>query len=381
MEAAPQAIRLSEFNSQKFRFWSFVAMFLLVYVHGYNLNISYLQPWTIPGEPLTFTTFFEYFVSNGILRFRIPMLFIISGYLYAMHDYRPYGQRTRKRLRTLLAPYLIWSAFGLLFTWVLEIIPYTNQFVANSHIVQIDDQRMLLHDYEWYEILFRWIILPVPYQLWFIRVLLIYNIAYPAIRWCTNHRIWKWVFFGIALLMWLATAGFVFFEGEGLLFFSLGIWINKNSFNIDKPAKWLNPIWWGIIFIVFSIMKTWLAFEGEPLIGNAVYPVLAIMHKIVILSGLIAAWYGCDALVRWCMSKKWFVWLAAFSFMIYVFHAPLVAYATNAAFAEIAHYQLYRLTTFIFLPLVIITLAVIIGAIIRKTMPSVYSILTGGRGF
>jgi fucose 4-O-acetylase-like acetyltransferase len=376
-----QPIRLSEFNSQKFRFWSFVAMFLLVYVHGYNLNISYLQPWTNPGEPLTFTTFFEYFVSNGILRFRIPMLFIISGYLYAMHDYRPYGQRTRKRLRTLLAPYLIWSAFGLLFTWVLEIIPYTSQFVANSHIVQIDDQRMLLHDYEWYEILFRWIILPVPYQLWFIRVLLIYNIAYPAIRWCIKNPIGKWAFFGIALLMWLTTAGFIFFEGEGLLFFSLGVWMNKTSFNIDKPAKWLNPNWWGIIFIVFSIVKTWLAFEGEPLIGNSVYPVLAIMHKIVILSGLIAAWYGCNTLVRWCMSKKWFTWLTAFSFMIYVFHAPLVAYATNAIFTEIAHYHLYRFTTFIFLPLAIISLAVILGAILRKTMPSVYSILTGGRGF
>ncbi len=43
---------LSAFNSQKFRFWSFISMALLVFVHGYNLNQGYLQPWTIPGEPL-----------------------------------------------------------------------------------------------------------------------------------------------------------------------------------------------------------------------------------------------------------------------------------------------------------------------------------------
>ena len=155
-------------------------MFLLVFVHGYNLHERYMQPWTIPGESLTFTAFTEYFLANGIFRFRIPMLFIISGFLYALHDYRPYKERTNKRLRTLLLPYLIWSAVGFAFTYVLELFPYGEHFIANSHIVQIDDQRMLLHDYHWYEMLFRWILLPVPYQLWFIRVLLIYNVAYPA---------------------------------------------------------------------------------------------------------------------------------------------------------------------------------------------------------
>ena len=68
---------LSHFNSQKFRFWSFVSMVLLVFVHGYNLKESYMQPWTMPGEPLSFTTFTEYWLANGLFSFRIPMLFII----------------------------------------------------------------------------------------------------------------------------------------------------------------------------------------------------------------------------------------------------------------------------------------------------------------
>jgi hypothetical protein len=87
---------LSDFVSKKFRFWSFVSMVLLVFVHGYNLDIRYMQPWTIPGEPLNITSFTEYFLANGIFRFRIPMLFIISGYLYALHDQKPYKQWTTK---------------------------------------------------------------------------------------------------------------------------------------------------------------------------------------------------------------------------------------------------------------------------------------------
>ena len=140
---------VSDFNSLKFKFWSFVSMFLLVFVHGYNLHERYMQPWTIPGESLTFTTFTEYFLANGIFRFRIPMLFIISGFLFALHDYRPYKERTNKRLRTLLIPFLIWSAVGLVFTYFPELFPYSRDLVSRSNIVRIDDQRVLLHDYHW----------------------------------------------------------------------------------------------------------------------------------------------------------------------------------------------------------------------------------------
>lgn len=380
MELAPLPRTVSDFNSRKFRFWSFVSMFLLVFVHGYNLHIRYMQPWTLPGEPLTFTTFTEYFLANGIFRFRIPMLFIISGFLFALHDDRPYGQRTKKRLRTLLLPYLIWSAVGFGMTYLFELFPYTRHLVETSNIVRIDDQRALLHDYRWYESLVRWILIPVPYQLWFIRVLLIYNIAYPAIRWCVTHRIAKWVFFGIAFLMWLGTMGFVLIEGEGLLFFSLGVWMQKTSFNIDLPSRGLKPLWWGTAFIVLAAVKTVLAFIGQPVLGNWIIPVLIILHKLVVLSGLIAAWYGCNTLVDWCMKRKWFVWLSAFSFMIYAMHAPVVAYAIEALFGVVTRVPYYRMLSFIFLPLALITLIVATGALLRKIWPGLYGILTGGRG-
>jgi len=368
---------LSAFNSQKFRFWAFISMFLLVFVHGYNLNQGYLQPWTIPGEPLTATTFTEYWLANGIFRFRIPMLFIISGYLFAMTDFKPYRQRSAKRVRTLLYPYLIWSAVGLLLTFVLELFPYSRNIVSETHMMQINETRTLLHQYHWYEVLARWIFFPVSYQLWFIRVLLIYNLAYPAIRWCVTHRVAKWIFFSIAFLLWLSTAGFVLIEGEGLLFFSLGIWMQKTNFNIDEPNKWLRPVSWFIVFMVLSITKTVLAFQVP---FNGIEPVLIVMHKLVVLSGLISAWYGCNALVKWCMNKSWFVWLSAFSFMIYVLHAPLVVYATKALFMQIRHWHAYRMITFTVLPLCLIVLAVITGALLRRLLPALYSFVTGGRG-
>jgi fucose 4-O-acetylase-like acetyltransferase len=369
---------LTAFNSQKFKFWAFVSMVLLVFVHGYNLNQGYLQPWTMPGEPLTVTTFTEYWLSNGLFRFRIPMLFIISGYLFALSDNKPYKERAGKRVKTLLYPYLIWSAFGLLLSFVLELFPFSKNVVAETHMMQLDENRMLLHQYHWYEVIARWIFFPVSYQLWFIRVLLIYNLAYPALRWCVTHKIAKPVFFTIAILFWLSTGGLILIEGEGLLFFSLGIWMQKTNFNIDTPNKWLQPKLWCVVFIALSVIKTLLAFAAY---FKGIEPVLLILHKLTVLSGLICAWYGCNALVKFCMDKKWFAWLSAFSFMIYVLHAPLVVYATKAIFMQIPHWYNYRMFTYIVLPLSLIAVAVIIGAVLRRLLPKVYGFVTGGRGF
>ncbi|MEI7662119.1 MAG: hypothetical protein WCK34_07975, partial [Bacteroidota bacterium] len=105
-----------------------------------------------------------------------------------------------------------------------------------------------------------------------------------------------------------------------------------------------------------------------------------IMHKLVIFSGLVTAWYGCNGMVEWFMNRRWFVWLSSFAFIIYAMHAPLVAYATDAVFLCVGQIPHYRMLTFIFLPLVIIALAVGTGALLRRLWPEFYGVLTGGRG-
>ena len=355
-------------------------MFLLVFVHGYNLELRYLEPFTVPNEPLTPTGFVEYFLANGIFRFRIPMLFAISGYLFALHDDQPHGQRVKKRLKTLLAPYLLWSAYGIGMTYALELIPFTREMIADSHVVQIDNTRILIHGYYWYEILARWIFFPVSYQLWFIRVLLIYNLAYPLIlRWVTGNRSQR-IFFPIVFLLWLGSFGFIFMEGEGLLFFSLGVLLQKRNFSLDSPTEWLNPAIWGIVFVICAAAKTWLAFAGQPLIGNWVFIALILLHKTTVVSGLIACWFGLDPVVRWFMKRNWFVWLSSFSFMIYAMHAPFVAYFISPVIEALQPMAAARLATFVILPLAIITVCVIVGWLLRTLAPKAYGLLTGGRG-
>jgi fucose 4-O-acetylase-like acetyltransferase len=374
----PMPVGLDLFLSRKIRVWLFASMVMLLFVHGYNLNWRYLQPFSIVQEPLTVTTFLEYFFSNGLFRFFIPMLFAISGYLYAAKDDRPYGKTIAKRFRTLVVPYLFWSAMGLLFTYILESTAYGRGVVETTHLMTMSHNRILLHDYSWYDWLLRWILLPVPYQLWFLRVLFVYCLIYPALRWCVLH--YPLVFFVCCVLFWISNIDFILWEGEGLLFFSLGIWIRKTGFNILLPNRWTRPLPWGIVFVTLTVIKTFLAFEAQPVLGQWVFPLLLLLHKMVVASGLIAAWFGLDKWVIWSMGKSWFEWLLPFSFMIYVMHAPLVAYAINAIFPLVQRVPHYRLLVYLFLPMALLTVCVGCAALLRSTVPRLYAVATGGRG-
>jgi membrane-bound acyltransferase YfiQ involved in biofilm formation len=115
--------------------------------------------------------------------------------------------------------------------------------------------------------------------------------------------------------------------------------------------------------------------------GDTVFPLLILLYKIVVFSGFIAAWYGSDRLVRWCMKRPWFVWLSAFSFIIYALHAPLVAYAINAIFPLVQHVYEYRLFTYLFLPVGLLVFCAGAGMMLRGIFPKLYAVLTGGRGF
>jgi fucose 4-O-acetylase-like acetyltransferase len=372
---------ISSFTSQKIKCWTFIAIVMVVIVHSYNLTDRYLQPWTTPGDALTATSFIEYFISNGITRFIMPLLFCISGYLFSMRDFRPRRQVVKSRLRTIGIPFIFWSAFGIALVYVLELFPYTRSLVAGSQVVQISNDRLLIHDYHWYEILLRWLLVPASYQLWFLQVLLVYNLCYPAMRWCIMHKTARWIFFTIAALLWFATFGGVIIDGEGMLFFSIGIWMQKNNFDIETPGRRLKPLAWGIAFILLCTGKTWLAFNPQSLSPLNAWPLLLIMHKLSQLSGLIAVWYGGNSVVRICMGQRWFVWLTGFSFIIYVMHTPAVAIFINAVFSLLHYGNNYRMLSFILLPLMAIAACVIIGWLLRSIFPKTYSLLTGGRGF
>lgn len=366
---------ISAFLSQKFRFWAFISMVLLVFVHGYNLEQRYLEPFTLISEPLRFTTFFEYFTANGIFRFRIPMLFAISGYLFALGDTKSHRERIQSRFRSLFVPYVLWSIIGLGLTFILE------QFATTQGAVRAADLSQPIREYAWDNYLFRILLHPIPFQLWFIRVLLVYNLAYPLLlRLSTRFpKIW---FSCIGVIWLIIPIHLGFLEPEGLFFFSLGIWLQKRGFDIETRPAFFRPILWGSAWILVTGAKTLTAFyaPSDALAQPQFFMGLMVAHRMCEGLGLAVAWFGMDTLVRWSMNKEWFRWSSAFSFMIYALHVPLVNYLLHPAFQLWSGFPLYRLQLYFLLPFAVITFCIGVGALLRRFAPPVYRVLTGGRG-
>lgn len=364
--------------SQKFRFYSFISIALLLFVHGYNLNDTYLHPYSTVTEPMTFTTWFEYFLANGILRFRIPLLFLISGYIYALQDNKSYGERTKKRFITLMIPFFIWSAIGLAITFLWQQYPVTAQAVSDAKLDQMGDNRPYT-EIGWWGIFTRWVLTPVSFQLWFIRVLFIYNILYPFLKWILKKYALAW--FIITFCLFFIDFNVMYLvEGQGLFFFSMGIWIQKNNFPIERQPRWFSITLAWLFFVGCSVIKTFMAFELEPHSAATLWT-LAILYAASIVAGIMAIWYGCDKLVTWLMQKKWFRWSTSFAFIIYSMHVPLVFYLTRLFYIYINDFTYYRLLTYFLAPAITLLICIGVGALLRKLLPRIYKVMTGGRGF
>jgi fucose 4-O-acetylase-like acetyltransferase len=367
---------ISRFLSQKFRFYTFLCIALLLFVHGYNLNEAYLQPSTTVREQLTFTTWFEYFMANGILRFRIPLLFIISGYIYAMKDKAPYGTLVKKRAVTLIIPYLLWSAIGLLVTYLWQQYPVSARAVSEAGIDQVGDNRSY-GEIGWGGIFFRWLRAPIAFQLWFILALFLYNALYPLIKWLVIKYPFPW--FAFVFFLWVVQFSFLFVDGSGLLFFSVGILLQKTNINLEKKPEWLSMYIAWLLFIGFSFIKTFMAFELEPYTGLT-YWVMNILHDGSVLAGIVAVWFGADKLVKLCMRRRAFVWTSSFSFFIFGLHVPLVIYLTRLLFMYGSDLPNYRLIIYLLAPVITLSFCILAGAVTRKFVPRFYYLLTGGRG-
>lgn len=362
--------------SQKFRFLTFACIFLLAYVHGYNLHDTYLRPYSTVNEPVTVTTFFEYLLANGLLRFRIPLLFLISGYLYAHYDDLPYGQRIRKRFTTLLVPYLLWSALALLLTFALQQHPYTAAVVKAAAVDQLGDNRPYT-EIGWRGILWRWLLNPPAYQLWFIFVLFVYNLLYPLIRWVLLRAAWFWL--PVCFLLWFTYFNMGFIEGQGLFFFSMGAFIRLRHYSIEKPPRWYSEGLAWIFFVGVCVIKTFMAFE-LPHHVPATWYTLSVLYNLAILAGIMAVWFSSSRLAAWCMRQPWCKTLSGYSFFMYGMHIPLLAYVATWLEQTAGHLAYFRLSSYLLLPAAMMLLCVGTARLLRRYLPTLYGWLAGGRG-
>lgn len=112
-------ITMTPFLSQKIKLLSLISIILVLYIHsGFH---DY--PNEIQGMPFNFKL--QDFISGKIGRCAVPLFYAISGYLFFLNlnNKNILWAKIKKRIMTLVVPYIIAALFFPCFYIIVSLIP------------------------------------------------------------------------------------------------------------------------------------------------------------------------------------------------------------------------------------------------------------------
>lgn len=358
---------MNKYLSDKLRVLSFILMILVVLLHSYKPVINF------NSESLDlrsgFSFFFQLFFSEGIARIAVPLFFFISGYLFFLKlngNAAGFLLKYRKRAKSLVLPYLLWSAWGLVFYMILQLVPrsghfFTGEFIANYSTVKLLNTLFLN---------------PIPYQLWFLRDLIVLVAIAPLIYWILKYSGTMVILLLFIIWLGLFEFNFVIFRNESIFFFCLGasICITKSTILLKKldQAQYLAATF---LWITTVALKTILIYQGS---GQTI--VIVQLGKLSILTGLIAIWSLYDMIMK---NKKQpgntLFGLSAFTFFIFGFHEPMLTLIQKGMFHIMGATEITATVNYIMAPAITVLIGILSGRFLKSHIPRFYGLITGGR--
>lgn len=353
---------MSKYLSRKIKFVSVFAMFAIVFVNSYNYGNGFLRPDSPTRHGLDPAEMFEYFFSNGMFAFAVPIFFIFSGFLLFIkyeNTVSGYFNKIQKRIFPLLVPYVIWAVISGAAVVIL------------SNFKNFKDISFIKGNLYSLDKLYMYLINPPAFQLWFLRQVMLLTVLAPLLYVLIKYtKAFILIPFGA---LWLFNFDFIinsqalFYFSIGAAFAILGKWRDFARKDNRIPAAIFAVLWIGA-----SFANMYLA----ALTKNTV--AINIVHKITEVVGICGMWLVFDHIVKYIASKKGMLLASAHLFFVFVLHEPLLHISYQMALIPdntgMSHFVLY-----ICLPISIIAVCMIVSMVLRKIARPVHKILTGGR--
>lgn len=344
---------MNQYLSDKIKILSFFSIILVLYIHSGFHDYSH----EILGMP--FNHYLQNFISEMIGRCAVPLFFTISGYLFFMKVEKGINSiftKMKKRVRTLLIPYVVAALFFPLFFLLIQIIPGTDKFINGG--VDFSGKSI-------------WEIIvsvffdngggsPMAFQLWFLRDLIMIVAISPIIYFVSKY------IHPIIIIVILIALSVTFFE---IRFFYSLFWFVLGSLFLDKFPK----VSWWIHFAFLALCLIELFVEG-PLWNYFKIPIVAV--------GLVSIWNLYDVIVGGNFSLKNYPKLTlfcGFTFFIYLFHEPVLNIIRKVLVIPFGHNSFSFAFSYLLSPWVFVSIAIPVGIMLKKYLPCVYSFCTGNR--
>ncbi|MFD2963936.1 MULTISPECIES: acyltransferase family protein [Olivibacter] len=352
---------MNKFLSEKLVVISFISILLVVFLHAYGPDVTLKSN----SGSLGFFYLLQLFLSQVIARIAVPSFFFVSGYLFFINYYpnkRSYIDKLRKRVKSIVLPYLLWSVFSFAIFYVLQSLPPFSRFFSKD----------LLTSYSLEQIVGRIILRPIAYQLWFLKDLFLLCIISPALYFLTKKSYGIWIV--ILAFFWSLNYSFFYIVRiESLLFFSSGslfaIYFKHVLVKTNDNSLFTKSIL--LIWIILSGLNSYFIGAGTSNEG------ITLLYKLGIIVGMLSLWNLYDLLYAKNLIKQFSFF--SNSFFIYVFHEPVLTMIKKGLMSVFGVTSISKFCVYLIAPVSTIVIGVFLAFFIKKKYPKVYGFITGGR--
>ncbi|MCM1135276.1 MAG: acyltransferase family protein [Clostridium sp.] len=339
--------KIDENMSQRITIVKFIFMIMVVFIHS-DATPELPYKLYIPS----YVSNIKSFITDGICSMAVPGFFLISGMLLGSKEFT-WAENMKKKVRSILVPYIIINTFWILFFKVMQAFPQTAGYFSGE-AYQINGIKEVISAF----------INPMPlyYPFWFLRDLFIVNIFAKII----NIIIDKYLILSIYLIAFLYLGEIsipLLVSKESLCMFAIGCCLAKCKLEMKKIDE-INGFYILCVYIGSIFFRKASGGGTARLLNSS------------------ASLLFCFWLAGKIINSKWkskILWCAQFTFFIYAFHEFYEAMIKKIIMIIIPQNGVVQLLEFLCLPIVITIVLIIIGSFLKKHMQRIYKIICGNR--
>lgn len=356
---------LSEEASLRLKVLRFPLIVGVVFIHNYSLTS------TLHGSAIGIAhadgilAFVRNVVSHGVARVSVPLFFLMSGYLFFL-DFEPTVAvllaKLKSRSRTLLLPFLFWNIANLAIIAAAQSFPAGARYLSGkTALVSHLDAAVLL------DAVFGVHGVPISYQFWFIRDLMVLVLLTPLIYLLCRRAGIPILLAGLTL--WLANARWFPMPAlDATLFFIAGSWLaikRIDLFCVDRVGSLALVLY--VPALLFD--SIWFGAAADTLVP-----------KVSILLGVVCALWITRFAIRSDDIKNRLIRLSGTSFFVFAAHEPLLTICRKLLYRLIPPHSSYLALGFYFLiPVFVIGVLAALHPKMKLHFPRFMALSCGGR--
>lgn len=355
---------MSSADSTLIKKFRFPLAIMVVFIHSGN------RPFLEGGE------WFRAMLADVIPAVAVPLFFLISGYLFFQGlkkwDWNEWKQKIRRRVGTLLVPFLIWTTLYIAYIYLHQCrlslcsgerwIPVTQWFSANGGV------RM------WWDSIVTESRHPLGYRIisahpfhrvmWFVRDLMVVNILSPIIHWVLNKG-GKWVFTALSILYLLQL--WPPFHSIGItcvFFYSSGAYLSIRGRGLSETfSRWKVSSWLASSLLLAPMI---LIRQSESFI--ILKPTWCIVEAVAFANLLVALPLKSHARTISLLSDS--------TFFVYVTHSVVLSNIRQALLV-LPPFHFSEATVFLLTAILTVAFCVSVYLFVRKCFPQLCVFICG----